>query len=69
MFSTLSETYATFPEKPLNRGTSKRWFRKLEGGVSDVRSKSLQRHMRLEVVDERGGDRESKPRQEIPLSS
>ncbi len=47
VFSTLSETYSTFPEKPLNRAISKRWFRKLEDGDSDVSSKSL----RFEVVN------------------
>ncbi len=46
-FSALSELLFTVPDKPIDR-----WFRKLEDRVSVAPSKSLQRHMRIEVVDE-----------------
>ncbi len=42
----------TFPDKILSRATIFRWFYKLKDGVSGGPSKSWQRHMQAEVVDD-----------------
>ncbi len=51
-FSALPEIHSNFFDKPLCRATTKGWFRKLEDGICDAPSKSLQMRMGSEVVEE-----------------
>ncbi len=52
LFSIISKSNSHFADKATSQAIILRLFKKLEDKAIDAPSKSLQRHIRLEVVDE-----------------